>query len=121
MVGPSSGEQSGESGVESNGHPDGIGPDLDELRAWLVTVGDARPPVEPDLDAIVGRAGQRVFRRRIGTGLALLGLIVPGAALLPLAMAGDDTAVVADGGVVELDCLGRLEAVGAAYGPCRFE
>jgi hypothetical protein len=112
MVGPSSGEQSGDSGVESNGHPDGIGPDLDELRAWLVTVGDARPPVEPDLDAIL---------RHAQSGLAVRGLIVPGAALLPLAMAGDDTAVVADGGVVELDCLGRLEAVGAAYGPCRFE
>jgi len=44
-------------------------PELDELQAWLVKVGDTRPPVEPDLDAIVGRAGQRVFRRRIGTGL----------------------------------------------------
>ncbi len=58
-------------------------PDVDEVREWLERVGDDRPSVEPDLHAIVDRAGQRIFRRRIGTGLALLGLIVPGVALAP--------------------------------------
>ena len=95
-------------------------PELDELQAWLVKVGDTRPPVEPDLDAIVGRAGQRVFRRRIGTGLALLGLFVPGVALAPQLISGDEPGMAAEAGLAA-ECLDRVENNGAAFGLCRFQ
>ncbi len=112
-------------------------PDVDDVREWLEKVGDARPPIEPDLHAIVDRAGQRVFRRRIGTGLALLGLIVPGVALAPTVANGfnakaTETTVIgelepigfgdASGGVLVSmsECLAEVGRFRANFGTCRY-
>lgn len=100
----------------------GDGPDIDELRDLLIRVGSARPAVEPDVEAIVGRAGQRIFRRRIGTGLALLGLVVPAAVLTSTVQDGDPlptTTVTAVAAGSESDCQSPVDQFRFGY-PCRY-